>query len=56
MKLFPTTLRRGAIGTLGACAVAVALAGAGILPAAGAAPCKASGYASTSSGVLSACL
>ena len=54
MKLFVTTLRRGVIGTLGTCAVGVAMAAAGILPTAAAAPCKASGYATTASGVLSA--
>jgi hemophore-related protein len=52
MNLFATTLRRGVIGTIGACAVGAAAAGAGIVPAASAAPCKASGYAQTASGVL----
>ncbi len=54
MSLFVTTLRRGAIGILGAGAVGSLVAGAGILPTASAAPCKASGYAVTASGVLSA--
>jgi hemophore-related protein len=54
MSLFVTTLRRGAIGILSAGAVGALVAGAGILPAANAAPCKASGYAATASGVLSA--
>lgn len=53
MNLFATTLRRGATGAVGACAVAVLVASAGILPAASAAPCKASGFAQTASGVLS---
>jgi hemophore-related protein len=53
MNLFATTLRRGAIGIFGAGAVGVLVAGAGILPAASAAPCKASGFAVTASGVLS---
>jgi hemophore-related protein len=52
MNLFATSLRRGAIGFLGACAVGALVASAGILPAAGAAPCKASGFAVTASGVL----
>ena len=49
MNLFATTLRRRLIGVLGACAV-----GAGLVavPAANAAPCKASGFAETASGVL----
>jgi hemophore-related protein len=52
MNLFATTLRRGIAGTVGACAVGAAVAGAGVLPAANAAPCSASGFATTSSGVL----
>jgi hemophore-related protein len=52
MNLFATTLRRGAIASLGACAVGALVASAGILPAASAAPCKASGFAVTASGVL----
>lgn len=52
MNLFATTLRRGAIGIVGACAAGAVVAGAGILPAAGAVPCKASGFAETASGVL----
>jgi len=53
MNLFASTVRRGAIGIVGACAAGVVVAGAGILPAASAAPCKASGFAATASGVLS---
>ncbi|TPG37382.1 hemophore-related protein [Mycobacterium hodleri] len=37
---------------MGACAVGAVVVGAGLLPAAAAAPCKASGYAVTASGVL----
>ncbi|MBJ7336584.1 heme-binding protein [Mycolicibacterium sp.] len=53
MSLFANTVRRGAVATIGACAVGAVVAGAGILPKAGAAPCKASGFAATASGVLS---
>ena len=52
MNLFATTVRRGAIGIVGACATGALVAGAGILPTAAAAPCKASGFAETASGVL----
>ncbi|WP_235892288.1 heme-binding protein [Mycolicibacterium hodleri] len=52
MNLLATTVRRGAIATMGACAVGAVVVGAGLLPAAAAAPCKASGYAVTASGVL----
>jgi hemophore-related protein len=53
MNLFATTLRRGIVGTVGACAVGAAIVGVGVLPAANAAgPCSASGFAATSSGVL----
>ncbi|BBZ27886.1 hypothetical protein MMAD_21810 [Mycolicibacterium madagascariense] len=48
MKLFATTVRRSVIGTVGACVVGACLA----VPAAHAAPCKASGFAETASGVL----
>ena len=48
MKLFATTVRRGVIGAVGACAIGACLA----VPAANAAPCKASGFAETASGVL----
>jgi hemophore-related protein len=53
MHQFATTVRRGAIGIVGACAAGAVVASAGILPAASAAPCKASGFAATASGVLS---
>lgn len=51
MNLFATSVRRGVIGTLGACAIGAGLVG---VPPANAAPCKASGFAETASGVLSA--
>lgn len=54
MNLFVTTVRRGIAGAVGACAVGAAVAGTLALPAATAAPCKASGYAATASGVLAA--
>lgn len=54
MNLLATSLRRGLVGTIGAGAVGAVLAGGIALPAANAAPCKASGYASTASGVLNA--
>jgi len=44
--------RRGATGLVGAWAVGLIVAGVGALPSAGAAPCKASGFAQTASGVL----
>ncbi|MEU0494306.1 heme-binding protein [Mycobacterium sp. NPDC006124] len=46
-------VRCGAIGLVGACAAGSLVAGAGVLPVADAAPCKASGFAATASGVLS---
>jgi hemophore-related protein len=52
MNLFATTLRRGAVGTLGACAVGAVVAATVALPVANAAPCSASGFSSVSSGVL----
>src|SRR3954470_14896375 len=52
MNLFATTLRRGSAGAFAACVVGAAVAGTVALPTASAAPCKASGYASTASGVL----
>jgi heme-binding protein len=55
MNLIATTMRRGIAGMFGACAVgAVSLIAAGTvaLPVASAVPCKASGFASTASGVL----
>jgi hemophore-related protein len=54
MSTFVTTSRRGILGAVGACAVGAVVAGGIALPMAGAAPCKASGYASTASGVLNA--
>lgn len=54
MNLIATCLRRGIVATFGACAVGAVVAGAVALPAANAAPCKASGYAATASGVLAA--
>lgn len=52
MNLIATTLRRGIAATFGACAVGALVAGTIALPAATAAPCKASEFASTASGVL----
>ena len=52
MNLFASTLRRSATGIVGACAIGAVAAGVGVLPTAGAAPCKASGFAATASGVL----
>jgi hemophore-related protein len=52
MNLLATSLLRGLAGTVGACAVGAVVAGGVALPSASAAPCKASGYASTASGVL----
>lgn len=52
MNRLATPLRRGLVGIVGACAVGAAVVGAGLLPAAAAAPCSASGFASVSSGVL----
>jgi hemophore-related protein len=54
MNLIATSLRRGTVATFGACAVGAVIAGAVALPAANAAPCKASGFAATASGVLAA--
>jgi hemophore-related protein len=54
MNLIAISLRRGIVGTVGACAVGAVVAGAVALPTANAAPCKASGYAATASGVLAA--
>jgi hemophore-related protein len=54
MNLFATTLRRGLVGAIGACAVGAVVSGVVALPTASAAPCKASGYAVTASGVLNA--
>ncbi|MGH3638871.1 MAG: hemophore-related protein, partial [Mycobacterium sp.] len=54
MNLIATSLRRGTVATFGACAVGAVIAGTVALPAANAAPCKASGFASTASGVLAA--
>lgn len=52
MNLIATISARAAVGALGACAVGAAVAGVVALPVASAAPCKASGYAATASGVL----
>jgi hemophore-related protein len=49
-----SSARRGIVGVLGAGAVGAVLAGTVALPVAAAAPCKASGYATTASGVLAA--
>lgn len=54
VNLSSSTARRGIIAALGAGAVGVILAGTVALPVASAAPCKASGYAATASGVLAA--
>lgn len=52
MNMLSTTARRGIVGALGAGAVGAVLAGTVALPVAAAAPCKASGFATTASGVL----
>lgn len=54
MSSFTTTARRGFAGAIGACALGALIAGTVALPAANAAPCKASGFATTASGVLAA--
>ena len=51
MKLFETSTRRHAIGVTAACALAVVAVGVAT-PSANAAPCEASGLATTASGVL----
>lgn len=51
MKSMNTTVRRGIAGVVATCALGV-VGGTVAMPAATAAPCNASGYANTASGVL----